>query len=182
LLRQRNSFVIHFLERLGRAIKRRLARLQPDKAPKAGHIAADAFDEIVELHRRRGSKIGRNVRLLGLLDSVNPHLISIGDYCVIGVNSAMLAHCPIKGPRPCSIGSYVYLSYGAVVLPGVTIGDCCIVGAGAVVTRDIPMGSIAAGNPARVIRLLSDAEKAGLVDAMEKFRYIGWDPDRPPVK
>lgn len=170
-----------FLRILGRAVKRRMRRLQSDSALEAGHIPPDAFEEVVELHRRRGSTIGRNVRLLGSLDSVNPHLISIGDYCVVGVHSAMLAHCPVKGPRPCRIGDYVYLAYGALVLPGVTIGDHCIVGAGAVVTRDIPAGSIAAGNPARVIRSMTEEEKSGFVDAMQNFRYIGWDPDRPPV-
>ena len=48
---------------------------------------------------------------------------------------------------------------GVIVLPGVTIGDRCTVGAGAVVTRDIPADSIAVGNPARVMRQ-RDAEKS----------------------
>ena len=44
------------------------------------------------------------------------------------------------------------------VLGGVTIGDGCVIGAGAVVTRDIPAGSVAVGNPARAIRAITDAD------------------------
>lgn len=50
-----------------------------------------------------------------------------------------------------TIGSDVWIGYGAIVLSGVTVGDSSIVGAGAVVTKSIPPNSIAVGNPARVI-------------------------------
>lgn len=53
--------------------------------------------------------------------------------------------------RPTRIGRDVWLGAGAVVLGGVNIGDGCVVGAGAVVTKDIPAGMIVAGVPARVI-------------------------------
>jgi acetyltransferase-like isoleucine patch superfamily enzyme len=55
---------------------------------------------------------------------------------------------------PVIIGDNVWLGEGVVVLPGVTIGENCIVGANAVVTNSIPKNSIAGGNPARVIREL----------------------------
>jgi acetyltransferase-like isoleucine patch superfamily enzyme len=55
-------------------------------------------------------------------------------------------------PRPVSIGSDWWLGHGAVVLPGATIGRHVVVGAGAVVTGEIPDFSVAVGNPARVIR------------------------------
>lgn len=57
--------------------------------------------------------------------------------------------------RPIRIGDGVWIGGAAIVLPGVTIGDGCVIGAGAVVTRDLPPGSLAAGNPARVIRSLA---------------------------
>ena len=50
------------------------------------------------------------------------------------------------------VGDNVWLGGGVVVLPGVTIGDDTVVGAGSVVTRDLPAGVVAVGNPARVIR------------------------------
>jgi maltose O-acetyltransferase len=58
---------------------------------------------------------------------------------------------------PISIGDDVWLGGGAIVLPGVTIGDRAVVGAGSVVTRDVPADVVAAGNPARVIRSLEEA-------------------------
>lgn len=59
---------------------------------------------------------------------------------------------------PVVIGRNVWLATGCIVLPGVTIGDGSVVGAGSVVTRDIPPYTLAAGNPARVIRSLDPAE------------------------
>lgn len=53
--------------------------------------------------------------------------------------------------RPVTIGSDVWIGYGATVLSGVTIGDSSVIGAGSVVTKDIPSNCIAVGNPARVV-------------------------------
>jgi maltose O-acetyltransferase len=52
--------------------------------------------------------------------------------------------------RPISIGRNVWIGGGAIILPGVTIGDDAIVGAGSIVTRDVPPGRTAVGNPARL--------------------------------
>ena len=57
--------------------------------------------------------------------------------------------------RPITIGDDCWLGGGAIVCPGVSIGAGCVIGAGAVVTKDIPAYSLAAGNPARVIRSLA---------------------------
>jgi maltose O-acetyltransferase len=56
--------------------------------------------------------------------------------------------------RPVSIGSNVWIGAAAIVLPGVSVGDDSIIGAGSVVTRDIPSGVVAAGSPCRVVRTL----------------------------
>ncbi|MDQ1922401.1 sugar O-acetyltransferase [Massilia sp. CCM 9206] len=53
--------------------------------------------------------------------------------------------------RPVGIGRNVWIGGGAIILPGVTIGDDAIIGAGSVVTRDVPAGSTALGNPARLL-------------------------------
>lgn len=58
--------------------------------------------------------------------------------------------------KPVAIGADVWVGGGAIILPGVTIGDRTAIGAGSVVTRDIPAGVFAAGNPCRVIRELEE--------------------------
>lgn len=56
--------------------------------------------------------------------------------------------------RPISVGDNVWIGAGVSVLPGVTIGDNCVIGAGSVVVRDIPSGSVAVGNPCKVVKTL----------------------------
>ena len=58
--------------------------------------------------------------------------------------------------KPVVIGSDVWVGGGAIILPGVRIGSRAVIGAGSVVTRDIPDGTFAAGNPCRVIRELTE--------------------------
>ncbi|HEX3864386.1 MAG TPA: sugar O-acetyltransferase [Stellaceae bacterium] len=60
----------------------------------------------------------------------------------------------LESARPIRIGDGVWIGGGAIILPGVTIGDGCVIGAGSVVRRDVPGGSLAVGNPARIIRSL----------------------------
>ncbi len=60
------------------------------------------------------------------------------------------------------IGNNVWIGGNAVICPGVHIGDNAVIGAGSVVTRDIPAWSVAAGNPCRVIRKITDDDKRKL--------------------
>ena len=62
---------------------------------------------------------------------------------------------PLVSRGPVKIGKYVHLGDGVCVMPGVTIGDYSVIGAGAVVTRDIPPFSIAVGSPAKVIKQIT---------------------------
>ena len=60
--------------------------------------------------------------------------------------------------RPITVGDNVWFGAQVCVLPGVTIGDNCVIGAGSIVTRDIPSGSVAVGNPCRVIKKIRSEE------------------------
>ncbi|WP_087009411.1 sugar O-acetyltransferase [Gulosibacter sp. 10] len=90
--------------------------------------------------------------------------IRIGRHCQLATNVQLLTptHPLASGPRrdgvegsaPITIGDNVWLGGGVIVLPGVTIGEHSVIGAGAVVTKDVPPYSLAVGNPARVIRRL----------------------------
>jgi maltose O-acetyltransferase len=88
--------------------------------------------------------------------------IRIGEDCQIGPNVQLLTPThpvdpeprrnKLEAAQPITIGDNVWLGGGVIVCPGVTIGDDTVVGAGAVVTRDLPSGVVAVGNPARVVR------------------------------
>ena len=60
---------------------------------------------------------------------------------------------------PVHIGNRVWIGAGAIILPGVTIGDGSVIGAGSVVTKDIPAGVVAVGNPCRVLRQITERDK-----------------------
>ncbi len=88
--------------------------------------------------------------------------ITIGDDVQIGPNVQLLTPThPIdaqlrrdkwEAAEPIHVGDNVWLGGGAIVLPGVSIGENTVVGAGSVVTKDLPAGVVAVGNPARIIR------------------------------
>lgn len=86
--------------------------------------------------------------------------VTIGDMTQIGPSVQIVTADHPRDPaqrrqmlefgRPISIGAHVWIGSGAIILPGVTIGDDAIIGAGSVVTRDVPPGATALGNPARI--------------------------------
>lgn len=65
---------------------------------------------------------------------------------------------------PITIGSNVWIGAGTQVMPGVTIGDHTVIGGGSIVTKDIPANVLAAGNPCRIIREISEADRERLYD------------------
>lgn len=94
--------------------------------------------------------------------------IRIGDNVMLGPKVALYAvgH-PIDPvvrsyghdyPIPITIGNNVWIGGSCVICPGVTIGDNTVIGAGSVVTKDIPANVVAAGNPCRVIRPITQAD------------------------
>lgn len=119
---------------------------------------------------------------------ISDQILRIGDRCLIGRHSSIVAHFEIvigddvffgpnvyvtdqnhsvedltrpigrqtSGERPVSIGDGSWLGANVVVLPGVSIGRHVAVGAGSIVTSDLPDHAVAVGNPARVLRLATD--------------------------
>ena len=95
--------------------------------------------------------------------------ITIGNNVMIAPNVSIVTeehamdisqrNAGLEYTHPVTIGDNVWICTGAIVLPGVTIGDGCVIGAGSVVTKDIPPYSLAVGNPCRVIRSLKDEPK-----------------------
>ena len=95
--------------------------------------------------------------------------VIIGDNCQMAPNVAIYtAGHPVHPDtrntayeygKEVRIGDNVWIGGNTVICPGVTIGDCCVIGAGSVVTKDIPSWTIAAGNPCRAIREITDADR-----------------------
>ncbi|MFO7824545.1 MAG: sugar O-acetyltransferase [Cyclobacterium sp.] len=95
--------------------------------------------------------------------------VTIGDRCLFGPNVQIYAathpvNAKIRGSllefgKPVTIGSDVWVGGGAIICPGVSIGDRSIIAAGSVVTKDIPSDVLAGGNPARVIKSIEDGPK-----------------------
>ncbi len=95
--------------------------------------------------------------------------VAIGDNVFIAPNVALYAAGHPVHPEsrnsgyeygaPITVGSNVWIGGNTVILPGVTVGSGCVIGAGSVVTRDIPPNSLAAGNPCRVLRQITEADR-----------------------
>lgn len=95
--------------------------------------------------------------------------VTFGDYVFIAPNcvfstaghaiDAQMRADGLEIALPITVGNRVWIGANVSVLPGVTIGDDTVIGAGSVVNKDIPGGVVAAGNPCRVIRKITEADK-----------------------
>ncbi|MEV4681868.1 sugar O-acetyltransferase [Streptomyces kurssanovii] len=143
-------------------------------------------DERAAILRELLGALGKDVRIRPPFHCDYGRYISIGDRTFVNFNAVFLDAAPITvgadvqiGPNvqlltpthemdtdrrragwekavPIVIGDNVWLGGGVIVCPGVTIGENTVVGAGSVVTKDLPAGVLAVGNPARVVRALTD--------------------------
>ena len=113
--------------------------------------------------------MGKNVYANFNLTLVDDGEIYIGDYTMIGPNVtiATAGHPVLPELRqeayqfniPVHIGKNVWIGAGVIILPGVTVGDNTVIGAGSVVTKDIPSDVVAVGNPCRVLRPIGEKDR-----------------------
>ena len=95
---------------------------------------------------------GSTISFSAKLDRTNPRGIHIGKYSAVTFGAAVLTHDWVNNrQRDVYIGDDCFIGAHSIILPGVTIGDHCIVAAGSIVARNVPAGSLVAGNPARVV-------------------------------
>ena len=161
-------------------------RLYEDETQERDQILRELFAAIgegtfiqgpIQIHYGCHTKIGRDCFLNFNLTIQDDAEVSIGDHCNFGPNVTIVTplHPMIAKERrsvlcedgtqrrlcwakPVAIGHDCWLGANVVICPGVTIGDNCVIGAGSVVTHDIPDNSFAVGVPARVIRTIGEDE------------------------
>lgn len=144
--------------------------------------------------RSIGVQMGENVHFYGMppgMFSTEPWLITIGNNVYITAGCQFITHDggtlilrkqvpDLEITARITVGNDVYIGVRTVILPGVTIGNRCIIGAGSVVSRSIPDNSVAVGVPARVIKSTDDYLKSaqarslhfGHLSAKEKERAL----------
>ncbi|MEN2741682.1 sugar O-acetyltransferase [Microbacterium sp. X-17] len=145
------------------------AAARPLLAELVGSLGEGAFvkpplyvDYGENIHIGAGTFINYNLTALDVAT------ITIGRDCMIGPGVQLLTpthpidpelrRAHLEAALPIVIGDNVWLGGGVIVCPGVTIGDDTVIGAGSVVTRDIPAGVVAVGSPARVVRSVRAGE------------------------
>ena len=151
---------------------------RPTELDKRFELAKEMFAEFGEgcyieppFHANHGGRhvhFGKNVYANFNLTCVDDTHIYVGDNTMFGPNCVLAtAGHPInpelreKGYQynmPIHIGKNCWLGAGVIVLPGVTIGDNSVIGAGSVVTKDIPSNVVAIGNPCKVIREINEQD------------------------
>ncbi|MBO5496940.1 MAG: sugar O-acetyltransferase [Oscillospiraceae bacterium] len=154
-------------------------RTRPSEGEKRSALLKEMFaafgdESFIEppLHANWGGhfvRVGHHVFANFGLTLVDDTHIDIGDYTMIGPNVvlATAGHPILPGLReqglqynaPVVIGRNCWLGAGVLVMPGVTIGDNTVVGAGSVVTKDLPANVVAVGNPCRVLRKIGEKDR-----------------------
>lgn len=152
---------------------------RPTEQERRRELLKEMFAEIGEgcyieppLHSNWGGHhchLGKFVYANFNLTLVDDTHIYIGDYTMLGPNVVIATAGHPVYPQlrrqayqynfPVRIGSNCWLGAGVIVLPGVTIGNDTVIGAGSVVTKDIPSGVVAVGNPCKVLRPISERDR-----------------------
>lgn len=127
----------------------------------------------VEAARALGVKVGQGCRIYTRNFGSEPWLIKIGNRVTITADVMFITHDGAtwlvrdeKGRRfrfaPIEIGDDVFVGVRSIIMPGVRIGNRCVVGAGSVVNKSVPSGFVVAGVPARIVGRFEDYEEAAL--------------------
>ena len=152
---------------------------RPTEAEKREELLREMFAEIGKgcyieppFHANFGGKhihFGKNVYCNFGVTMVDDTYIYVGDYTLFAPNVvvATAAHPILPEIRkygsqynaPVHIGKNCWIGASAVILPGVTIGDNSVIGAGSIVTKDIPPNCVAVGNPCRVLREIDERDR-----------------------
>ena len=152
---------------------------RPTESDKREALLKELFADLGEvcfieppLHANWGGHhvhFGKNVYANFNLTLVDDTHIYIGDHTMIGPNVViatgghpLLPELRQKGYQynaPVHIGKNCWIGAGAIIVPGITIGDHSVIGAGSVVTKDIPSNVLAVGNPCKVLREISDYDR-----------------------
>ena len=154
---------------------------RPSEQEKRTNLLKEMFAEIGEncyieppFHANFGGHhchFGKNVYVNYNLTAVDDTHIYVGDNTMMAPNVILASAAHPLDPeerrkgyqynKPVHIGKNCWLGAGVIVVPGVSIGDDTVIGAGSVVTKDIPSGVVAVGNPCRVIKEIKREEKNG---------------------
>ena len=152
---------------------------RPTEMDKRQALMKEMFAEIGEgcyieppFHANWGGKhvhFGKNVYANFGLTMVDDTHIYVGDYTLFAPNVVVATAGHPIGPElrarglqynaAVHIGKNCWIGAGALIMPGVTIGDNTVIGAGSVVTKDIPSGVVAVGNPCRVMREITERDR-----------------------
>lgn len=152
---------------------------RPTESDKRETLLKELFAELGEgcfieppLHANWGGHhvhLGKNVYANFNLTLVDDTHIYIGDYTMIGPNVViatgghpLLPELREQGYQynaPVHIGRNCWLGAGVIIVPGITIGDNVVIGAGSIVTKDIPSNVLAVGNPCRILREINEHDK-----------------------
>lgn len=154
---------------------------RPSEQEKRTNLLKEMFAEIGEncyieppFHANFGGHhchFGKNIYANYNLTAVDDTHIYVGDNTMIAPNVILASAAHPLDPeerrkgyqynQPVHIGKNCWLGAGVIVVPGVSIGDDTVIGAGSVVTKDIPSGVVAVGNPCRVIKEIKREETNG---------------------
>lgn len=127
------------------------------------------------LKRAYGMDLGKGVvisRSAKMDRAINPRGIHIGSDTWILTEAMVLSHDHCRGLKiDTYIGKNCVVGVRSIIMPGVTIGDSCVIAAYSVVTKDVPPNSIVAGNPARIIKTGVIVKNGKIVEPGRSFNF-----------